>query len=275
MIVRNQYLHNLLLHNLYLPNSTMNNSVHRPALFLIKTLAGLLFVGTYNLAQAETHKVATPIAEWETTQLQAALSKAGSGNAEEGKRLNHFLYCSACHGDNGNSQSRNWPSLTGQKPDYVMKTLLDYKHDMRRDHYRKAYVMTRMSQLLSEQQMADLASYYAQQSAPVVPPQTNLKLAKQGAKLAQQGDDKRGISACTACHGEQGESGITPETLALAGQTPEYFIQAMQMYKAGMRTSDVGGVMRMFSKGLTDTEITALAHYYASLGSKKIAQTAP
>jgi len=28
-------------------------------------------------------------------------------------------------------------------------------------------------------------------------------------------------------------------------------------------------VMRMFSKSLTDAEITALAHYYASLGSKR------
>ncbi|TSA20869.1 MAG: cytochrome c4 [Betaproteobacteria bacterium] len=247
----------------------MNTPAKHPTLFLIKTLAGLLFVGISSLALAETKKVATPMPEWDSVQLQAALSKAASGNAEEGKRLNHYLYCSACHGDNGNSPSRNWPSLTGQKPDYVMKTLLDYKRDMRRDHYRKAYVMTRMSQLLSEQQMADLATYYAQQPAPVVPPQTNLKLAKQGANLANQGDDKRGISACTTCHGEQGESGITPETPALAGQTPEYFIQAMQMYKAGMRTSDVGGVMRMFAKGLTTSEITALAHYYASLGSKR------
>lgn len=262
-------MRNLFLRNLNFTNSTVNNSVHRPALFLIKTLAGLLFASTCHLAQAGAHKVATPIVEWDVAQLQAALTKASHGNAEEGKRLNHYLYCSACHGDNGNSPSRNWPSLTGQKPDYIMKTLLDYKQDMRRDHYRKAYVMTRISQLLSEQQMADLATYYAQQPTPVVPPQTNLKLAKQGAKLALQGDDKRGISACSTCHGEQGESGITPETPALAGQTPEYFIQAMQMYKAGMRTSDVGGVMRMFSKGLTEAEITALAHYYASLGSKK------
>lgn len=207
--------------------------------------------------------------EWESERLEQALARASTGNPAEGRRLHHYLYCSACHGDNGTSPSRNWPSLTGQKPDYVMKTLLDYKQDMRRDHYRKAYVMTRMSRLLSEQQMADLAAYYAAQPAPVVPPTTDPKLAKKGAQLAAQGDDKRGIAACSACHGEHGESGVTPDTPALAGQTPEYFIQAMRMYKQGMRTSDVGGVMRMYAKSLSDTEIQALAHYYASLGSRR------
>jgi cytochrome c553 len=250
----------------------MNFSTQHFPLFSIKTLALVLFTGVCGFAQATASKPDMPMPEWEAVQLEEALAHVAKGNAKEGERLNHFLYCSACHGDNGNSPSRNWPSLTGQKPDYVMKTLLDYQHDMRRDHYRKAYVMTRMSQLLNPQQMADLATYYAQQPAPVVPPQTDLKQARQGARLAMHGDDKRGIAACSTCHGEHGESGVTPDTPALAGQTPEYFIQAMQMYKAGMRTSDVGGVMRMFAKNLNDKEIAALAHYYASLGSKREVQ---
>ncbi|MEW6679057.1 MAG: c-type cytochrome [Pseudomonadota bacterium] len=233
----------------------------------LATLATWGLLGLSGAVAAQDAKSVTPMPEWEYTQLEQALAKASQGNPESGKHLHHYMYCSACHGDDGNSPSRNWPSLTGQKPDYVVKTLLDYKQDMRRDHYRKAQVMTRISQLLNENQMADLAAYYARQAAPSVPPQTNLKLARQGAKLAQSGDEKRGISACSSCHGEKGESGITPDTPALAGQTPEYFVQAMQMYKAGMRSSDVGGVMRMFAKNLTEKEIQALAHYYASLGS--------
>lgn len=220
------------------------------------------------LAAGNGNGKAAPAPEWEPAQLEQALSLAAQGKPAEGERLHHYLYCSACHGNDGNSPSRNWPSLTGQKPDYVMKTLLDYKQGMRRDHYRKANLMTSVTQLLDDKQMADLAAYYASRPAPAVPPQTSLKLAKQGARLAQQGDDKRGITACAACHGERGEAGASPDTPALAGQTPEYFIQAMQMYKTGMRTSDVGGVMRMFSKPLTQREIEALAHYYASLGSK-------
>lgn len=239
-----------------------------PLLHAVRLLALAGLTTAACLAQAQESNSASPMPEWDADQLEQALTHAAKGDPIEGERLHHYLYCSACHGDDGNSPSRNWPSLTGQKPDYVMKTLLDYKRDMRRDHYRKAYVMTRVSRLLDSGQMADLAAYYARQPAPVVPPQTDLKLTKAGATLARRGDDKRGISPCTACHGEHGESGVTPDTPALAGQTPEYFIQAMKMYRAGMRTSDVGGVMRMFAKPLTDKEIVALAHYYASLGSK-------
>lgn len=243
------------------------------------TLTYILGAGATALILSIAHagESAKPAAasEWEPERLEQALANVAKGRADEGARLHHSMYCSACHGDDGNSPSRNWPSLTGQKPDYVLKTLLDYKQSMRRDHYRKAQVMTSVTQLLDAQQMADLAAYYASRPAPVVPPQTDAKLARQGARLAQHGDDKRGITACAACHGERGESGVSPETPALAGQTPEYFIQAMKMYKAGMRTSDVGGVMRMFSKPLTDKEIEALAHYYASLGDKRTLAQAP
>lgn len=236
---------------------------------LIPTLSAIAATLALSFAHAgETAKPA-PSPEWEPERLEQALSNVAQGRPTEGARLHHYLYCSACHGDDGNSPSRNWPSLTGQKPDYVLKTLLDYKQNMRRDHYRKAHVMARMSQLLDAQQMADLAAYYASRPAPMVPPQTDARIATLGARIAQQGDDKRGITACSACHGERGESGVTPDTPALAGQTPEYFIQAMQMYKTGMRTSDVGGVMRMFAKPLTEKEIQALAHYYASLGDKR------
>ncbi len=243
----------------------------------ISPLLAALCLGLATPALASDTKTSAPTLEWDSAELEQALAHVAQGNPEEGQRLHHYLYCSACHGTDGNSPSRNWPSLTGQKPDYVMKTLLDYKQNMRRDHYRKANLMTQVAQLLDTRQMADLAAFYARQPAPVVPPQTNHKLAKQGARLAQQGDDKRGIAACSGCHGEKGESGITPDTPALAGQTPEYFIQSMKMYKSGMRTSDVGGVMRMFAQPLKDSEIVALAHYYASLGnaqaSARLAQT--
>jgi cytochrome c553 len=233
---------------------------------LALTLATLLCGGA---AVAGNSARTNAMPEWDSDQLEQILTRANTGNPVAGERLHHYLYCSACHGHDGNSPSRNWPSLTGQKPDYVMKTLLDYRQDMRRDHYRKAEVMTRMTRLLDETQMADLAAYYASRPAPVVPPQTKPLLAKKGARLARDGDGKRGIAACSGCHGEHGESGITPDTPALAGQTPEYFILAMKMYRDGMRTSDLGGVMRMFAKPLTDAEIEALAHYYASLGSKR------
>ncbi|MGF1548326.1 MAG: c-type cytochrome [Thiotrichales bacterium] len=232
----------------------------------LKILVTTLVLAATGTLTAAAQPATAPTQEWDPARLEASLAIAASGNAEAGERLNHFYYCSSCHGETGASVSRNWPSLTGQRADYLVKTLIDYRENMRRDSYRKSEVMHRVAQLLSDQDMADLAAYYATHSAPPVPPQTDRELAKSGQKLADEGDGARGVAACAGCHGAQGESGVTPDTPALAGQTPEYFIQAMQMYRSGMRTSDVGGMMRMFANPLSDAEIEALAHYYASLG---------
>ncbi|MGF1644239.1 MAG: c-type cytochrome [Thiotrichales bacterium] len=242
----------------------------------MQTLKILVFILASACASmlAASEKPSEPAREWDPAQLEASLAITARGNAEAGQRLNHFYYCSSCHGETGASVSRNWPSLTGQKADYLVKTLIDYRENMRRDNYRKSEVMHRVAQLLSDQDMADLAAYYATHSAPPVPPQTNQEVAKAGAQLANEGDSARGVAACAGCHGAQGESGVTPDTPALAGQTPEYFIQAMQMYRAGMRTSDVGGLMRLFAAPLSDSEIEALAHYYASLGQAAVTQSA-
>lgn len=211
------------------------------AMKLTLTIAAASALLFGSLVQA-TETAAPVPAERDPASIAAALAKAATGNVDEGKRLHNYLYCSACHGETGASPSRNWPSLTGQKADYTMKTLLDYKDNLRRDNYRKADVMHRMAQLLTEEQMADLSAYYASQPLPGKPAGINAKLAKKG------------------------EAGVTPDTPALAGQTPEYFIQAMTMYQQDMRNSDVGGMMRMVAKPLTADEIKALAHYYASLG---------
>lgn len=235
------------------------------AMKLTLTIAAASALLFGSLVQA-TETAAPVPAERDPASIAAALAKAATGNVDEGKRLHNYLYCSACHGETGASPSRNWPSLTGQKADYTMKTLLDYKDNLRRDNYRKADVMHRMAQLLTEEQMADLSAYYASQPLPGKPAGINAKLAKKGEKLAMEGDMGRGIMPCMSCHGMKGEAGVTPDTPALAGQTPEYFIQAMTMYQQDMRNSDVGGMMRMVAKPLTADEIKALAHYYASLG---------
>jgi len=187
-------------------------------------------------------------------------------SAKEGQRLHHYLYCSSCHGETGASPSRNWPSLTGQKADYTIKTLLDYRDNHRRDNYRKADLMHRVSTLLTDQNIVDLAAFYASSPLPQKPEGINMELAKKGERIAQKGDKSLGIDSCASCHGKEGTSGTTPKTPALAGQTPEYFIQAMKMYQEDMRSSDAGEEMRSISKLLSSDKIKALAHYYASLG---------
>ena len=70
--------------------------------------------------------------------------------------------CQACHGVDGNSPTADFPKIGGQYPDYLAKSLRDYKSGM-----RKNPIMTGFAQPLSSQDIDNLAAYYASQPATV------------------------------------------------------------------------------------------------------------
>lgn len=81
---------------------------------------------------------------------------------------------------------------------------------------------------------------------------------------------KEEAAACAACHGEQGMSG-NPEWPNLAGQRRGYLVGALQAYKSGARRD---AMMTDIAKDLSETEINALAAYYASLSCASAAANA-
>lgn len=84
----------------------------------------------------------------------AADLAAGKAKAKE--------ICAACHGEDGNSATPDFPRLGGQYPDYLAKALRDYKSGQ-----RKNAIMAGFAQALSKQDIENLAAYYSGQ-APVV-----------------------------------------------------------------------------------------------------------
>ncbi|HCC83123.1 MAG TPA: cytochrome c4, partial [Methylophaga sp.] len=64
--------------------------------------------------------------------------------------------CAACHGADGNSPSDMYPKLAGQHASYLYKQLVEFKSGK-----RKNAIMAPMVANLSEQDMADLAAYFA------------------------------------------------------------------------------------------------------------------
>ena len=68
--------------------------------------------------------------------------------------------CDRCHGVNGNSTDPRLPALAGQRLDYLEKVLQDY-----RTGARKSPQMAAMSDVLTEQDIANLAAYYSGQRA--------------------------------------------------------------------------------------------------------------
>ncbi|MDO6425944.1 cytochrome c [Thalassotalea sp. 1_MG-2023] len=64
--------------------------------------------------------------------------------------------CSTCHGDKGISAAPNYPNLAGQKEQYLIKQLKEFKSGVREDTIMASMVMP-----LSEEDIINLAAYYA------------------------------------------------------------------------------------------------------------------
>lgn len=79
------------------------------------------------------------------------------GDVEAGKAKS--AVCAACHGANGISAVPIYPNLAGQKEAYLVNVLKAYKSQERQG--ANAAVMWGLAAPLSEQDIANLAAYYA------------------------------------------------------------------------------------------------------------------
>jgi cytochrome c553 len=86
--------------------------------------------------------------------LLVASAPAAAGDASAGRRK--AIACQTCHGLDGLSKLPEAPHLAGQPEQYLVKSLDDY-----RTGARKNEMMTLVVKTLSDQDIADLAAYYA------------------------------------------------------------------------------------------------------------------
>ena len=90
------------------------------------------------------------------TALLFASSSAMAGDAAAGKAKS--AVCAACHGANGHSMNPLWPNLAGQKEQYLAKQIKAF-----RDGTRKDPTMAPMVMALTDDDIANLAAYFAAQ----------------------------------------------------------------------------------------------------------------
>ncbi len=83
-------------------------------------------------------------------------------------------------------------------------------------------------------------------------------------RLYHEGDPSRGLMACAACHGEQGQ-GLGPANPPLAGQPAPYLAEQLGRWRTAKRRNDPGNVMLRISQLLTPSESRLVADYAASL----------
>lgn len=202
------------------------------------------------------------------TMALAALLVAGFtvNAAEEAKpkadpakgKLVAETICVACHGVDGNSLTSANPHLAGQVADYTYKQLQNFKSGARNNA-----IMMGMVAPLSDDDMRNVAAWYAQQEAKPAPA-TNEALLNRGKQLWRAGDAAKGVPACAACHGPAGK-GIPAQYPRLSGQFPEYTEAQLKSFRAEERANDPERMMRDVAAKLSDADIKAVAEYAVGL----------
>ncbi len=70
--------------------------------------------------------------------------------------VNLISSCVACHGQNGISPNEEWPNLAGQKKQYLIIQLNNFKQSQRVN-----VLMSPISKMLNEKQIEAIANYYS------------------------------------------------------------------------------------------------------------------
>ena len=190
--------------------------------------------------------------------LALAANVNAAGNAAAGK--SKAAACAACHGADGNSTSPQFPKLAGQNAGYISRELARFKSGE-----RKNPIMAGMAAGLSEQDMQDIAAYFATQK--VKTGEADPGLVKTGEALYRGGDKDNGVPACLACHGPDGAGNAPANYPRLAGQHAAYVVAQLQAFAGGQRVSPM---MDAIAARLSSAQMQAVASYIQGLHSTPV-----
>ena len=185
-----------------------------------------------------------------------ALQAQADGDAAAGK--NKAAVCGACHGVDGNSVSPQFPKLAGQNASYIVTQLGDFKSGKRQNA-----IMAPNAKNLSDQDMQDLAAYFASQTRQTG--EAEAGQVKQGEELYRNGNKDEGVPACLACHSPDGVGNFLMNVPALSGQHSAYVVAQLQAYASGARTTDHNKMMETIAARLTPAEMQSVASYIEGL----------
>jgi len=209
-------------------------------ILLVLAAIVLLLLGVFGRDLLDLHRLMTHV------ETSTAANEAQSGPWPQLTEA-----CAGCHGDRGNSQHPGYPSLAGQPAAYLAIQLRRFASGQRRNPNMAPLAMS-----LSEEEIEQLAGYYARQ--PAAPPPA--PAGEPG--LREQGRQAVTARACAACHGESLMG--RDQAPRLAGQGDGYLLAQLDAFAAGTR-SDPSGAMNALAAALTPQERKAMAAHLASL----------
>ena len=169
--------------------------------------------------------------------------------------------CGACHGPDGNSMAPNFPKLAGQGERYLDKQLHDIKSG-KRVVLEKTGLLTN----LNDQDLADMAAYFASQKGSVGA--ADPKIVARGEALFRGGNLEKGLPACTGCHSPNGSGNAAAGFPHLGGQHAQYIAKQLTDFRKedGGRANDGDAMtMRTIARKLSDEDIAAVSSYIQGL----------
>lgn len=178
----------------------------------------------------------------------------GSAFAQGVAVTERIKQCAACHGEDGNSTVKAIPSLAGQPEFFVLNQLF-----LMREGVRRIAVMAPYVNDLTDADIDALAKHFTRLAPRASDEPIDPALVTRGRDLAV-------TLRCASCHlpsfaGRQ-------QMPRLAGQRIDYLIHSMKEFRDNTR-SGADTIMSSVVGGLPDVDVTALAHYAASLESSK------
>jgi cytochrome c553 len=176
------------------------------------------------------------------SQIPAQRSAPAKGDAVAGEPLT--ASCGGCHGSHGVSHDSTIPTLAAQDPEYLIKTIRAYR-------YRKRFQddMHQALAKVSEQDIADIAAFYATQaSRPAEADPLTMK------ELAER---------CDRCHGPDKDNVFVHPKIH--GQQKAYLIKAMRDYLNEKRDNSM---MHAMISPYSYTFIDSIATLYSTLPAR-------
>jgi len=192
-----------------------------------------------------------------TAPAQAATGAAAAAKPDLAKgQAIATQVCAACHAVDGSRGSPANPIVAGQHPHYIVKQLQDFKSDKRPSPVMKGFAMA-----LSEEDMRNVAAFYAsKQAKPGFA--KNKELVALGEKIWRGGIAEKQVAACASCHSPSG-AGMPAQFPRVGGQHADYTVAQMNNFRAGTRANNA--MMTAIAARLSDKEIQAVADYAAGL----------
>ena len=176
--------------------------------------------------------------------LALLASPAGAQKFEE-----RIAPCMACHGERGQSENENTPSLGAQQAPYTLIQLYMFREKLRTNE-----IMNEMAKPLSDDDLRTFSDFIAKVAKPAPPAEAGDVARMQRGQAAAQ------LHRCNTCHNPDysGKENVP----RIGNQREDYLAKTLAEYKSNARAGYDASMAEVMAP-VTPEQIADLAYYIA------------